>query len=130
MSAPQIPQGLKDLAAQAAQGKKVTPEEIRQAASKVPVPGVSKARVMPTLYKGGIIKIEWFRKFTWRERFAIFFGANFVLMIGVACKHNVGSFQPMVVGKCSKNTTPDNEMKEAIENMAAPENHPVHQMAK
>lgn len=132
MSQPQIPKALQDLAAQSARGEKVTPEQLKAAmpGSKMPVPGVSKARVLPVKYKGGIIKIEWFRKFTWRERFALFFGANFVVMVGVACEHSAGRFQPMVAGQCSKDTSPDAHMRDAIENMIAPENNPVHGLMK
>jgi hypothetical protein len=130
MSQPQIPKNLQDLAARSARGEKVSPAELKAAlpGSKVPVPGVSKQREMPVIYKGGLIKIEWFRKFTFRERLALLFGANFVVMAGVACEHRVGRFQPIMVGQCSKHTTPDNLMREAVENMVADKESVVAKM--
>jgi hypothetical protein len=129
MSQPQIPKKLQDLAARSARGEKVTPQELQAALpGKMPTPGISRARVLPVKYKGGIIKLEWFRKFTFRERIMLLFGANFVVMVGVACEHSAGRWQPMIAGQCSKHTTPDDHMREAIENMIAPENNPVHQM--
>lgn len=128
MSEPFIPQKLKELASRSARGEKITPAEMKAAlpgGSKAPMPGISKQRELPVLYKGGIIKLEWFRKFTWRERFALLFGANFVVMVGVACEHRAGRFQPMIAGQCSKHTTPDNHMREAIDNMLAADKSPV-----
>lgn len=61
--------------------------------------------------------MEWFRKFTLRERLLLIFGHNMVVMIGVACQHSPGTFQPMIIGKCSKNQTPDQQMRENVDHL-------------
>lgn len=103
-----------------------TPESARSA-----MPGISQGHKMPSIYRQ-ILKTEWFRQFTFRERIAILFGANLVVMIGVATRHRVGEFQPMVIGKVSKHSTPDEHMRECVEGMledikpkAPVENEPI-----
>lgn len=90
-----------------------------------PLHGKPTERVMPVVYRGGIIKVEWFRKFTFRERLAIMFGANFTTMTGIACQHKAGAYQPMIVGKVSKHPSPDEHMREAIENMLLDKESPI-----
>lgn len=135
---PQIPDALKKLVEAQKSGKIVSPSQVISAlggkppatASK-PVPkgrpGVSKARTLPTMFKH-IVKVEWYRRFTLRERIAILFGANFVAMIGVATQHSPGSLQPLIVGNVSKHTTPDSHMRECIENMLEKRDSPLHNM--
>lgn len=83
---------------------------------------------MPVVYRH-LVKIEWFRTFTWRERLAIAMGANLVVLGGVACERDPGREPaPAMFGQVSKHTTPDGHMREAVENMLVDANSPVHQM--
>jgi hypothetical protein len=90
--------------------------------------GTQKA--MPVVYRH-LVKAEWFRTFTWRERFALLFGANVVVLAGVACEKDPGKEPvPVFFGAVSKHTTADGHMREALENVLADANSPVHQLVQ
>lgn len=110
---PFIPEAFKKMAKDHQAGKKVTRQDVQKAATPQPQ---SQARVVPQKFTQ-IIKVEWFREFTWKERLAIFFGAGLVVAIGVATRHRVGEAVPAVLGKVTKERTADEFMKESIKNM-------------
>lgn len=62
---------------------------------------------MPYLYK-----MEWFRKFTFKDRLKIFFGKNLLVLIGIAMRNNVGNSQPVIIGYMSDKPTPQAHMEE------------------
>ena len=76
----------------------------------------SKGKPVPTVYRH-VIKVEWYRRFTWSERLAILFGSGLVVMEGIATQHSPGAFQPLLIGKVTKSTTPDDFMRSVCENM-------------
>lgn len=76
----------------------------------------SQARPAPEVYRH-IIKNEWFREFTIRERLAILFGCNMVVMIGIATRHNPGAMQPLVLGRVSYQKNATDYMKSIVEGM-------------
>lgn len=62
---------------------------------------------------GYLMKWEWHRKFTWRDRFAIFFGRkNLLILVGVAMRNNCGNFQPTMLGYTTKHDKAGDFMKE------------------
>src|SRR5688572_30453003 len=73
-------------------------------------------RKVPTQYRD-LIKCEWQRRFTFWERIGILFGSTLLVQIGIATQHRTGKFQPLILGKVSKATTPDERHREIIENM-------------
>jgi hypothetical protein len=76
----------------------------------------NRDRPLPPVYSF-ILKTEWMRRFTWKERLAIIFGSPLVVMIGIATRHNPGQHQPLIMGKVSKALTPDAHMRNVINNM-------------
>lgn len=76
----------------------------------------SEGKPVPTVFKH-IIKIEYFRRFSFRERIAILFGSGIVLQIGCATQHSPGVFQPLILGKVTKETSPDSYMRKICDDM-------------
>jgi len=80
-----------------------------------PPPKITEKHV-PTVYRK-ILKLEWVRSFSIKERLAILFGSQLVVMIGIATEHGPGKFQPILLGKVTKQTSPDEYMRHIVETM-------------
>jgi len=85
----------------------------------------SRAREVPTVFRSSL-KVEWFRKFGLRERLAILFGHNLVVMIGIATQHSPGKIQPLIVGRVSRQLNATEHMKHVVENMLEEQAPPAH----
>lgn len=62
-----------------------------------------------------VIRTEWFRTFTWIERFKILCGFNLLVYIRIPTRHNAAAFQPIVGARTTKHNTPDNHLIELLE---------------
>jgi len=92
------------------------PELLRQALAKIkPQPvAKSRARVLPTKYQH-VICCDWFRVFTWPERFKILFGYKLNVLIRLRAPHNPGNCDPVVAGEVTPYTTPSELLRSRIE---------------
>lgn len=73
-------------------------------------------RKVPTVFRH-VIKTEWFRKFSIKDRFKILFGCNLVVAIGVPCQHNPGEIQPVILGKVTKQISADEHQRDVMNNL-------------
>lgn len=71
-------------------------------------------REVPTKYEH-VIKWEWHRAFTLRERLKILIGYNLVALNAAAVRHNPGQpFHPKTFAALSKQLTPDDHMRQVV----------------
>lgn len=87
----------------------------REMAAKLPAVK-SKGQNKPEVY-GHRISIEWFREFSFLQRIAILFGANLVVTIGIATRHNPGAFHPFIIGEITKHRTATDKVKATVADM-------------
>lgn len=83
---------------------------------KMAPPPKRTERPVPRVYRH-LIKFEHFRQFPLIERIKILFGCNLVTMVGIACPHNPGETQPLVVQHVSRQPTATDHMKTVVEQM-------------
>jgi len=83
---------------------------------KLTLPPKRTERPVPTVYRH-TIKVEWYRRFTLLDRLKIMIGYNFLVVAGVACQHNPGVVQPLVVGDVSRHLKPEDHMANVVSQM-------------
>lgn len=93
----------------------LTPEALREALAKIrPQQARSRARILPTKYEH-TMNADWFRRFTWPERFKILLGYNLNVLIRLRVRHNPGDFDPIIAGEVTMYTEPSELLRSRIE---------------
>lgn len=103
-------------------GYQPPPELLEIDPTKLRAPAKITERKVPTVFRD-LVKVEWFREFTFWERIKILFGCNLVTMTGIATQHKVGEMQPMIIGLVSYQKNASDHMKNVVGNMIE-EQHP------
>lgn len=78
--------------------------------------GKLAGKPLPTVYRH-VLNTEWCRAFSWKERLGVLFGGNLVVAIGVACQHNPGAIQPLIIGRVTTATSATEYMRGIVRGM-------------
>lgn len=70
---------------------------------------------MPPKYKH-VLSVDWFRKFTLKERLKILFGYNIVVAFRVVTVNACGAYEPVIKAETTKNIDSKQQSLEQFEN--------------
>ena len=76
---------------------------------------------MPTKFNHEI-SVDWFRRFTMKERLKILFGFNLAVAVRIVTVNAVGKYQPVIMAETSKFTTPSAQVQDRLKNVLAEQN--------
>lgn len=94
-----------------------TLERIRkEALARLKPQAQSHPHKVPEVFRH-VIKVDWFREFTLKERLAILFGANLRVFIRIPTRHNPAALQPVIMAELSKYPDAQSEMAAQLENL-------------
>lgn len=63
-----------------------------------------------------LLSVDWFRRWTFRERIAILFGCNVAVCIRVACRYSPGAIKPFVRAEVTKQLQASDLLKTQMAN--------------
>lgn len=79
---------------------------------------VLNERVLPTKLCSDVIEIDWFRRFTLKERLKILLGFNLIVGVRIGTQHKPGKFAQIIIGELSDQPTAAEHLKARLERAA------------
>lgn len=63
-----------------------------------------------------VLEVDWFRRWTLKERLQILVGYNVAVCIRIACRHSAGAIRPFVRAETTKQLHPSDLLKTQMAN--------------